>query len=163
MALGAPASGAAQLDEAVMEGVGEADLDWRLRTLDGARVTLADYHGEVLVVNMWATWCTPCVRELASFVRLRDALGDAPVRFLFVSPEDLGHVRRFHRRYRYDLPLLVEDQPMPAAFDLRALPTTYVIDPAGRIVLRHRGAAEWDTEPVRRLLAHLASQPSPGR
>ncbi|MFO7894516.1 MAG: TlpA disulfide reductase family protein [Longimicrobiales bacterium] len=143
-----------------LEVHGQADYEWRLEDLDGAPLSLADYRGEVVVVNMWATWCAPCVRELASFQRLRASLGDAPVRFLFVSPEERGHVQTFVRRYGWDLPFAVEAEEMPDAFGLEALPTTYVIDRAGRTVLKHRGAAEWDRDPVRRFLDHLAA---PGR
>jgi peroxiredoxin len=137
---------------------GHADYDWRLTTLDGQTVSLADYRGEVVVINVWATWCAPCVREIESFARLRDALGDTPVRLLLVSPEQAEPVRRFARRYRHDLPFLLEAEPMPAAFDLRALPTTYVIDRAGRIVLKQRGAADWSAPAVVRYLAHLAAR-----
>lgn len=65
-------------------------------------------------------------------------------------------MRRFVRRYERGLPFVVEAQPMPAAFDLRALPTTYVIDRRGRIVLKHRGAAGWNTPEMRQFPSSLA-------
>ncbi len=156
MAAGAPASAA----QDTLEVVGLADYDWALETLDGRGVSLAEYRGEVLVINAWATWCAPCVAELASFDRLRRGFeADTGVRFLFISPEDPEPVRAFLRRYGYrDLPVLVEDERMPDAWGLEALPTTWVVDRQGRIVLRHRGAADWDTEPVRRFLRYLAGR-----
>ncbi len=135
---------------------GRADYGWRLRTLDGERVRLERYGGRVLVLNMWATWCPPCVAELASFQRLRDALAGTGVRLLLVSPEEPDVVAAFLRRHDYDLPVLVEDRRMPDAFGLRALPTTWIIDRDGRIVLKHRGAGQWDDPSVLRFLLHLA-------
>jgi thiol-disulfide isomerase/thioredoxin len=135
-----------------------ADYDWRLTTLDGQPVSLSDYRGEVIVINVWATWCAPCVRELESFARLSEALGDTPVNILLVSSERAEPVRRFARRYRYDLPFLLESGPMPAAFDLRALPTTYVIDREGRIMLKQRGAADWGSTAVVRYLISLTAR-----
>jgi thiol-disulfide isomerase/thioredoxin len=152
------AVGAQDWADAPVDVVGYADYDWRLTTLAGQPVSLSDYRGEVIVINVWATWCAPCVREIESFARLSDALGDAPVTILLVSPERAEPVRRFARRYRYDQPFLLESAPMPAAFDLRALPTTYVIDRDGRIVLKQRGAADWGATAVVRYLLSLTAR-----
>jgi thiol-disulfide isomerase/thioredoxin len=134
---------------------GRADYDWTLRRLDGERVQLGAYRGRVLFINVWASWCLPCVAEMASITRLRDSLRDTGVEFLLVSPEEREPVERFLRRYDYDLPVLLEAQEMPRAFGLRALPTTYVVDRSGNIVLKHRGAADWDSEAVRDFLQAL--------
>ena len=134
---------------------GHADYGWTLRTLTGERVDLEAYRGRVLFINMWATWCPPCVAELASIGRLRDSLRTTDTAFLLVSPEQPEPVAAFMKRYRYDLPVFLEETPLPDAFDLRALPTTYIVDRAGNIVVRHRGAADWDREPVRELLRSL--------
>ena len=142
-----PSSGAASL--------GRADYDWTLRTLAGERIDLGAYRGRVLFINMWATWCPPCVAELASIGRLRDSLRTTDAAFLLVSPEQPEPVEAFLKRYRYDLPVFLEGTPLPDAFGLRALPTTYVVDRAGNIVVRHRGAADWDRESVRELLRSL--------
>jgi peroxiredoxin len=137
---------------------GRAEYDWQLRTATGGTISLEDYRGRVLFINLWATWCAPCRAELASIERLRDALRDTDVAFLMVSPEQPKTVQRFLRRHRYDLPALTEAERMPAAFGFRAVPTTFVVDRAGRIVMRHRGAAVWDQESVETFLRHLAQR-----
>jgi len=139
-----------------VEVVGEADFRWRLRTLDGSPTTLEAFQGRVLFINMWATWCGPCVQELASIQALVESMKDSGVVFLLVSPEDPEPVLRFLRVHGYDLPVYLEVQEMPPAFGLRALPTTFVVDRQGRIVLRHRGAADWDQDAVRTFLLALA-------
>jgi thiol-disulfide isomerase/thioredoxin len=135
---------------------GRADYDWTLRRLDGERVQLEAYRGRVLFINIWASWCAPCVAEMGSIQRLRDSLRDSGVEFLLVSPEEREPVERFLGRYGYDLPVLLETEEMPAAFGLRALPTTFLVDRSGNIVLKHRGAADWDDDSVRAFLQALA-------
>lgn len=134
---------------------GEADFDWSLRGLDGHTFRLDRYRGRPLVLNIWATWCAPCVAELSSLERLAESLTGTGIELLAVSPEPAARVRSFLRRYGYALPVAVEDQRMPESFGLRALPTTYVLDGRGRIVLVHRGAAEWDRLEVRTFLLGL--------
>lgn len=138
-----------------VEVYGRADYRWPLRTLDGREVRLEEVRGRVLFINVWASWCAPCVAELAAIERLRASLAGAPVEFLLVSPEDAEPVERFLRRHPYDLPFYLERAPAPDAFGVRALPTTLVVDRAGDIVLRQRGAAEWDRDAVRDFLLSL--------
>lgn len=135
---------------------GRADYGWTLRTLAGEPIELEALRGRVLFINMWASWCAPCVAEMAGIERLKDSLAGSGVEFLLVSPEDPAPVERFLKRYGYDLPIFLEVDKMPEAYDLRALPTTYVVDRAGNIVLRHRGATDWDRDVVRAFLLSLA-------
>ena len=136
-------------------GFQEAAYDWTLRGVDGDTFRLADYRGRPLVLNVWATRCAPCVAELPGLERLATSLQGTGVEVLAVSPESLSRVLPFLDVHGLALPAAVEDQRIPAAFGLRALPTTYVLDAEGRIVLVRRGAADWDQEPVRRFLLSL--------
>ena len=138
-----------------LEVFGEADYGWKLETLDGEALTLEAYADRVVFINMWATWCGPCVRELPTIEALKESLTDSDVEFLLVSPEEAAPVEAFLRRYGFDLPVLLEAQDMPEGFGLRALPTTFVVDRQGRIVLRHQGIADWDSDEVRAFLRYL--------
>ncbi|MEX2467233.1 MAG: TlpA disulfide reductase family protein [Gemmatimonadota bacterium] len=140
---------------------GEADFTWRIQPLDGDLVTLDRFRGEVLFINLWASWCTPCVRELASIERLRARLADTDVRFLIVAAEGERPVRRFLRRYTYDLPIYLERTPVPASFGLRGLPTTWLVDRSGHLVLLRHGEAVWDTDEVEAFVRAVAREPRP--
>lgn len=138
-----------------------ADYRWRLEELGGKRTSLEAFRGKVLFINMWATWCGPCVQELAGIQALTESIEEetSEVAFLLVSPERPEVVERFLRVHGYDLPVYLEIQEMPPAFGLEALPTTWIVDSMGRIVLKHRGVADWNQPEVRELL--LAPQCAP--
>ena len=138
------------------------DPGWTLRTLDGETFTLGELRGRAVFVNLWATWCPPCVAELASIERLADAVGDS-VTFVLASPEDPAVVREFVRRHGLAVRPVVEETLAPEAFGAAALPHTVILDADGRLVLRHRGAADWDTVDVRELLEALGRRETDGR
>ncbi len=141
-----------------LEVVGAFDYDWSVRTAAGDEVELSEYRGEVLVVNLWATWCPPCVAELGTFERLRQALGNlgSEVKVLLVSPEEPDLVREFAARQDLKGDLVTEARRMPESLGDLVLPTTFVVDRAGRIVLRHRGASDWAQPEILAFLRALA-------
>jgi thiol-disulfide isomerase/thioredoxin len=139
-----------------IEALGHADYDWHLETLAGGELSFRDFEGDVVVVNAWATWCPPCVAEMASFAELREALADTEVRFVFITAEDADHVRDWLRPRPWKLPVYIETQRMPKAFGSFGLPTTWIVDREGRIVLRRDGAAHWATPEVESFLRVLA-------
>lgn len=135
-----------------------ADWSWRLRDLEGREFRLDRWRGEVLFVNVWATWCRPCVAELAGIERLAASLPDRGIRFLLVSPEPASRVRRWLAGRGYALAFHVEGSRMPPSFGLVGVPTTWIIDREGRVVLRRHGVADWDRDSVRDLLRALAGE-----
>lgn len=132
---------------------------------DGDRArTLAEYRGRGIVLNFWATWCAPCVEEMPALDRLRKALADAGIEVLAVSEDFQGApvVRKFHaeKAIRH-LPILVDKrQKLARSVNLPGLPTTLLIDRAGREVARLVGAAAWDAPEA---VAFLRRCLAPGR
>ena len=136
---------------------GHADYDWTIRPLDGEPLELAAFRGSVLFINLWASWCTPCIREMETIERLAKRLADTDVEFLIVAAEGERAVRRHLRRYPHDLPIYLEVDPVPAAFGLRGLPTTWIVDRQGQILVLRHGEAVWDTDHVERFVRALAA------
>jgi thiol-disulfide isomerase/thioredoxin len=115
---------------------------------DGKSVSLADFQGKPVVVNLWATWCHPCLKEMPSLDRLQAAL-DGKLAVAAVS-EDRGGAERIVRFVEaMDLKKLKiyldPKSDVAHAFKVRGLPTSIVIDAKGRVVGRVEGAAEWDS------------------
>jgi thiol-disulfide isomerase/thioredoxin len=131
-----------------------------ITTLDGKEVRLSDFRGRVVLLNFWATWCPPCVREMPSLDRLHAELGQ-DVDVLAVSEDSGGAeaVTRFLAKTPVRSMTLYLDRQkrLERAFDTRALPTTFIIDQDGRIRARLDGAAEWDSPEMATLLRSLAA------
>jgi cytochrome c biogenesis protein CcmG/thiol:disulfide interchange protein DsbE len=173
LALAAPAWGAgdAGTDLYAPAGVAPAGTvmaapDFTLPTLKGDTLTLSDFGGRVVVLNFWATWCGPCVKEMPTLERLADRLADRGLSVLAVSL-DMGDPKRvadFVRGYGWRLPVLLDPLAQVGdAYAIRAMPTTYVIGPDGNIRGRSFGAQEWDTPAAVALMESLldAGAPSP--
>ncbi len=115
---------------------------------DGTSAALSDYAGRGVVLNFWATWCTPCVAEMAALERLARALAARRVAVLPVSEDHGGAdaVRPFYAgRGIRDLPILLDPHMQAmAALQLDGIPTTLVIDRTGHEVARIQGAVHWD-------------------
>ncbi|MFN4090847.1 MAG: TlpA family protein disulfide reductase [Alphaproteobacteria bacterium] len=123
---------------------------------DGAEMTLADFRGKVVLVNLWATWCAPCVKELPDLDRLQAVLGGEDFEVLALSSDRGGAetVRPFLERLGIHRLAVYLDPPSAAtrAFRPRGLPTSILIDAEGREVGRLEGIAEWDAPEAQDLI-----------
>jgi thiol-disulfide isomerase/thioredoxin len=128
---------------------------------DGHALTLADYKGRGVVLNFWASWCHPCVEELPSLDALARTVQDAGIVVLAVSSDHGGAatVRSFYDSHGIRaLPVLLDDGMRAGhALGLRGIPTTLLIDVAGREVARFEGGANWSSAAsvakIKRLIA----------
>ncbi len=116
------------------------------------------------MLNFWANWCAPCVREMPSLDRLQSALEDRDLAVLAVSIDRGGAkvIRPFAKRLGLERLGLYHD-PKGAlfkAFGVTGLPTTFLIDRRGQIVGAYPGAAEWDGPEARALIEHYLRQPA---
>jgi len=115
----------------------------------GRDLTLADFRGRVVLLNVWATWCGPCRAEMPTLDRLQAQLGgdDFHVLPLSIDKAGLGPVRRFYDEIgiRHLGMYLAEDIRAMMAFAVIGLPTTLLIDRQGRERGRLTGPAEWDS------------------
>ena len=116
---------------------------------DGNEKSPADFRGKGLVLNFWATWCAPCVKEMPALDRLAAAAGDRGLRVLALSADREGApvVRTFYEVNRVGhLPVAVDTLSRVArAVGVDGLPTTVLYDAEGREIGRVVGVAEWDT------------------
>src|SRR4051794_36501020 len=123
-----------------------ADSDWTLHDLDGRPVSFAQYRGKTVLLNIWATWCPPCVEELPTIARLARSPRLAGVAFVCVSVDDSPEtVRRFLRGKDWPMTFLHADATsLPAVFTSEggAIPATFLIAPDGRVAASTVGAAD---------------------
>src|SRR3546814_4528840 len=120
------------------------------QTLDGAATAFADFRGQVLLVNFWATWCVPCVQEMPALERLHLALADGGLAVLAISQDRGGEAVVDPFLARLDLqhlPIyLAAKGELGRGFALTGLPTTFVIGRDGRVLAGLVGPAERSEE-----------------
>lgn len=134
----------------------------RLKDLDGRPRALSDFLGRVLVVNFWASWCIPCVKELPSMQVARNRLAAEPFEFIAVNVgEDAGQVAAFLQRFDPSLvfPVLLDDNMIVTKqWKVRALPTSYIVDRAGRARYMATGARNFDAPEVFSVIRALIAE-----
>lgn len=131
-----------------------SDYHWELSSLEGVPLNFARSKGKVVIVNVWATWCPPCIAELPSLERLYKKYGNR-VDFYFVSQESKDVLQKFLAKKGYDIPVFQFYRYMPEELSTTSLPTTYLISANGEIVIVEKGAADWDSDKVITLLDSL--------
>ena len=119
-----------------------------LKTLDGRKVSLADYKGKAVLVNFWATWCAPCKLEMPWFVDLHKQYAPQGFEILGVSEDDTRdrpQIGKFAEKIGVNYPILVGDDASSKAYGgVEFLPTSYYVGRNGRIVEETAGLASRD-------------------
>jgi thiol-disulfide isomerase/thioredoxin len=136
-----------------------AEYRWDVTDLDGKAVDFANYRGKPMLLNVWATWCPPCVAELPSINNLaaNDRLKGLPIVCVSVD-DDRAAVSRFAEKNKMRMTVLHANGPPPSGFRTDGIPATFIIDGDGRVVVREVGAAQWDAPEVVDLLEKLLKQ-----
>ena len=134
-----------------------------LMKTDGTPLSLQQLRGKVVLVNFWATWCEPCIREMPSLQHLRDQLQADGFEVLAVNyQEGPARINAFVENLNLTLPVVRDtDGSVARAWGARVFPANYVVDRAGNIRHSMSGAADW-TSPqlISTIRTLLAAQPS---
>lgn len=130
------------------------DYNWSLEDAQGNRLNFNAFKNKPTLVNFWATWCPPCIAEMPDLNRLYNAYKDK-VNFVFVSSEDAETVQSFLNKNQYNFKSLRPLGPPPGLLQSSVLPTTYLLDANGIIIIKKTGAANWDHERIKELIDEL--------
>ena len=153
---GASAPGRSELAAFVFRKEPEALPEIKFQDADGRERTLADWRGKIVLLNLWATWCLPCRKEMPALDRLQATLGSDQFQVVAISVDRTGlaGAKKFLEETNTPNLALYADPTARLASSLRAagLPATLLIDREGRELGRLLGPAEWDGEAARRLI-----------
>ncbi len=124
-------------------------LDWAFSDLAGERVALERWRGRLLVVNFWATWCPPCLREIPAFIALQDRYADRGLQFVGIALDQSEAVTPFVADKSINYPVLIGNEDVVRFMQslgngIGGLPYTAVIGADGAVLATHQG--EWQAE-----------------
>tara|TARA_R110002051_G_scaffold139976_1_gene212771 strand:- start:11123 stop:11683 length:561 start_codon:yes stop_codon:yes gene_type:complete len=131
--------------------------NWKLIDLENQNFDFQKQEKKVVLVNFWATWCPSCVAEMPSMQKLYNDYKGKVV-FMFVTSDDREKVTAFMRKQGYDFPVFYRLSQAPKMLRSKVVPTTYIINKNGRIVVAETGAADWNSNQTRDLLDSLLQE-----
>ncbi|NEN23285.1 TlpA family protein disulfide reductase [Cryomorpha ignava] len=124
-----------------------ADTDAHFYDENGNRVSLSEFRGKPVFLNIWATWCPPCRAEMPGIQKLYTEIGGEKASFIMLSTDaDFAKAVKFKKDNGYDFPIYRLAASLPEELDTESLPTTYVFDKEGRMHLSQKGMAKYDSE-----------------
>jgi peroxiredoxin len=127
--------------------------------------SLADYKNQVLILNVWATWCEPCKKEMPSLQRLYEEYGPKGLKLVAVSIDDYvseDSIRAFAKNFGITFEVLHDStHAIERVYQTTGYPETFVIGPEGTIRKKWIGPDEWDSQGNRALVAQLLGLPTP--
>ncbi|MFC4635786.1 TlpA family protein disulfide reductase [Dokdonia ponticola] len=130
---------------------------YQLRTIDGFAHTAEIGQGKVTFISYWATWCPPCIAELPSIEKLYKDYGDK-IDFVLITQEEPDKVKRFLERKELSIPAVFPQMETPELLYESTIPTNYIIDASGKIIIKEKGPADWNSAEVRETLDGLLSE-----
>ena len=121
--------------------------DFTLMSATGADISLTDYRGKFVLINFWATWCRPCVKEMPALNRLHNKLkagSNFHIVGVHVGP-GLATVKQFLKDRPVDFDIVIDKNMALAGWPVAGLPTTFLISPTGKLIYKAVGEREWDS------------------
>lgn len=119
----------------------------------GKTINLQSLKGKKVFINLWASWCPPCRREMPSIEKLSKAVDKEKVTFVMLSLDDnFDKARAFVKRQQLSLPIYYPAENLPAMFNVDGIPTTFIFDESGKLIQRIDGGDNYDSPEYRKLL-----------
>ncbi|MBC5773082.1 TlpA family protein disulfide reductase [Pontibacter sp. KCTC 32443] len=128
--------------------------------LDGKTVSFESLRGKVVFMNIWATWCPPCVAEMPNIQSLYEKVGSDKIAFVMLSVDEavMEKVKKFINKKGYTFPVYMPASQFPKEFYSNSIPTTFIISPEGKIVAKQEGMADYDTKEVQDFLQSIVNK-----
>lgn len=128
-----------------------------LKDINGKSYAINNYRNRVVLVNFWATWCTPCIKEIPSLNNLREKMKEKPFQLISINyAETPETIRNFMKGVNVEFPVLVDEQGLEAAkWKVIVFPSTFVVGMDGLIHYGVNAGIEWDTQDVINVINQL--------
>jgi peroxiredoxin len=143
--------------------VGDSAPNFSVPAFPSGSLDLKNYHGQIVVLNLWATWCPPCVEETPSLVQFAEKMRDHGVVVLSISvDEDQKALQDFIQKNQIAYPVGRDpDRSLSARYGTFQFPETYILDRQGKVADKLIGAIDWDDARIQKFVQDLARGPNP--
>ncbi len=134
------------------------NYNFTIKDLDGNVIDVKEFKGRTIFLNLWATWCGPCRMEMPSIQNLYNQVDKEKIMFIMLSIDqqgDLGKVKSYIKDKEFTFPVYTPASILPNQLQVGMIPSTFVVNPEGRIVASETGAANYDTPEFKALLEKL--------
>lgn len=161
--LGAAVYFAVRQHDARPVAIGDPAPDFSVPALPSGSVDLKSYRGQIVVLNLWATWCPPCVEETPSLVQFAEKMKAHGVVVLGISvDEDSSALQNFVQENHIAYPIGRDpDRSLSARYGTVQFPETYILDRRGRLAEKVIGATDWNDDRMQNFVLDLARGPKP--
>ncbi|MGO8819233.1 MAG: TlpA family protein disulfide reductase [Terriglobia bacterium] len=143
--------------------IGDSALDFSVPAVPSGVLDLKAYHGQIIVLNLWATWCPPCVEETPSLEEFAEKMRDQGVTVVSVSvDEDLNALQDFIQKYHLSYPVGRDpDRALAARYGTVQFPETYIFDHRGLLAEKVVGPTDWADPRIQSFVLNLAHGSNP--
>ena len=149
-------TGAMNIDLEDTKFEGSFDYNFTIKDLEGNKVDFNQFKGKVVFLNLWATWCGPCVAEMPSIESLYGKMDKDKVAFVILNwLEEPRKVSKFIQAKKFTFPVYVMYKDVPEQLIVPSIPTTFIIGPDGKMATKKVGTANYDTEKFKTFLEEL--------
>ena len=130
---------------------------------EGQKVSLNNYKSNPLIINFWATWCSPCLKEMPDMQELQKELGSKILVLAVGMGEEAERIEKFQKKHQFEFQILPDpEMTVTQLYGVRNIPITYLINTSGIVVGRALGPREWTRPKLLEFFENLASeQPNP--
>lgn len=131
----------------------QADFSMKLINSKGEKVAMEDLRGKVIFINIWATWCPPCVAEMPGINNLCNEVDKDKVAFIMLSvDQDFQKAIDYNKKKGYDFEIYQLAGGLPAMYQTQSIPSTFVLNAKGKLVMTHLGMGDYNTRNFKKFL-----------
>ncbi len=116
-----------------------------LKGINTKNITISDNNDKVIFINYWATWCPPCIAEMPDLQKLYNDY-QGKITFAFISNENQKKINSFLEKNKLTLPVYNQTSTAPIELNHSSIPTTFIIDKKGNLVIHKTGVANWNSK-----------------
>ncbi|MDH5365442.1 MAG: TlpA family protein disulfide reductase [Cyclobacteriaceae bacterium] len=126
----------------------------QLTDLEGNQLSLAEQKGKTVILNVWATWCKPCISEMPSLEQLQNNLPSNEYILILASNESIEKIKKFKSKTNFNLQF-VQLNTSPESLGIYALPTTFIMNSKGELIITENGSKDWGSPESIEEITHL--------